>query len=308
MKYFKTLYKSILLLLFMFLFSSSSVKAGEKQDQSNECTFYLSSKNISKHFINNDVGVVKIPSTVHKRDLAQSIAGNQAFPSIEEIAENQNKNPFVRFLGIHFGETPEDRARRKQAERQQSERNNPGSSSRVTKEKSGSITKHLEMTQKTRALPGGGTAPLTGRSDPYHSENRYDFNNMNIHLDPMRNPRERPSRDHVWNKRLNLWVKKALPLIKDPFRGHELPLPNPGYKWEWSKSKKQWTQVKLPSSSGSGSSSGSPQFFGVSPFQTGSTSLPQNTYSPNTTYCYIKGHYVLKKHHTWCPCYNPNHQ
>ena len=88
----------------------------------------MSSKNISKHFINNDVGVVKIPSTVHKRDLVQSIAGNQAFPSIEEIAENQNKNPFVRFLGIHFGETPEDRARRKQAERQQRERDNPGTS------------------------------------------------------------------------------------------------------------------------------------------------------------------------------------
>ena len=158
------------------------------------------------------------------------------------------------------------------------------------------------MIQKTRALPGGGTAPLTGRSDPYHPDNSYDFNNMNMHLDPMRNPRERPSKDHVWNKRLNLWVKKALPLIKDPFRGHELPLPNPGYKWEWSKSKKQWTQVKLPSSSGT------PQSFAVSPFQMSSTSLLQNTYNPNTTYCYIKGHYVLKKHHTRCQCYNPNYQ
>ena len=186
------------------------------------------------------------------------------------------------------------------AERQQRQRNNLGTSSRVTKEKSGGITKQFEMTQRTHALPGGA-APLTGRSDPYHPDNTYDLNNMSMHLDPMRNPRKRPSKDHVWNKNLKLWVRKALPLIKDPYRGHELPLAKQGYTWEWNSNNKQWNQVKLPSSSGS------PQVFGVSPHHASSYSLPQNTYNPNTTYCYLKNCYVLKKHHTKCQCYNPNY-
>ena len=307
MKKRKKVLNFLLFCLLLNPLSISKVKADEKQDQTNENTFYLSNKNIPKHFINNDVGVVQIPSTIHKRDIAQPISGDQAFPSIEEIAENQNKNPIVRFWGLHLGETAEQRNRRKQAERQQRDRNNPGTSSSTVQDRSGRITNHFEMTQKTQALPGGGTGPLTGRSNPYDSRNRQDFNRMNIRLDPMRNPLERPSKNHVWNKTLNLWVKKALPLIKDPFRGHELPLPKPGYKWEWSRNNKQWSQIKLPSASGSGSSAGSPQSFGVSPFQVGSTSLPQHTYNPNTTYCYLKNRYVLKKHHTRCQCYNPNY-
>ena len=109
-------------------FNVSSVKADEKKKENNESPFYLSDEDILKHLITNDMGVVQIPSTVHKQDSSQPVSSNRVFPSIEEIAKNQSKNPIVRFFGIHFGESAEERASRKQAECQQREQSDPGTS------------------------------------------------------------------------------------------------------------------------------------------------------------------------------------
>ena len=53
------------------------------------------------------------------------------------------------------------------------------------------------MTQKTHTLSGDRTAPITGHSCPYHPDDTYNFNNMSIHLDLIRNPCKRPSKDYV---------------------------------------------------------------------------------------------------------------
>lgn len=133
------------------------INQNAKKEENNESPFYLYDEDTLKHLITNDMCIVQIPFTVYKQEVSQPVSSNQALPSIEEIAENQNKNPIVKFFGIHFREAPEVRAYRQQAEHQQKERNRTGTFSKITKKKSGDIIKQFEITQKTRALLGGGT-------------------------------------------------------------------------------------------------------------------------------------------------------